>query len=133
MLKCYSNNQVTLYLKANSWIRHSSKSLTIKWQSETIITYMVFNNFIVCCGAESTKITCLIQSADTWMSECAMLMHLGFMWLSRSLTLSTLQVIQFKRCKVLDSMSSSDNENQHLACMKRAHVLYWEQNPLTER
>lgn len=38
-----------------------------------------------------------------------------------------------KRCKVLDSMSSSDNENQHLACIKKAHVLYWEQSHLTEK
>lgn len=38
-----------------------------------------------------------------------------------------------KRSKVLNSMSSNDNKNQYLTCIKKAQVLNWEQNPLTER
>lgn len=36
-----------------------------KMEREIIITSMVFNNFIICYGAVSTKFTRLIQSADT--------------------------------------------------------------------
>ena len=87
---------------------------------------MLFN-IITCYGTESTEFTHLIQQLT---HGCLNEQCFCFTVVQKVSELKCLQgnSIQ-KMCKVLDSISSNVNEDQHLTCIKKAHVLPWKQSP----